>query len=126
MAERADAGDRASGGRSSPHGEGALMRALVLVCISVALLEAQDSADARLKLAANLIEKGNYTSAVTELRRALELQPDRVEAHAMLGRALLAQGYSAEAILHLERAQSLDLLAIALSEEHNAPQAVTK
>ena len=42
----------------------------------------------------------------------------------MLGEALLARGYSAEAIPHLQRAHRLDLLGIALTEEHRTAQAI--
>ncbi len=83
-------------------------------------------ADLHVKLAAVFEQKRDYARAIPELRRALELQPDLMEAHGLLGQALLAQGYSAEAIPHLERAQKLDLLGIALAEEHRAPQAVEK
>ena len=64
--------------------------------------------------------------AIAKLRRAAEQHPESVEAHAQLGQALLAQGYSAEAIPHLERGQRLDLLGIALAQEHRAPEAIEK
>ena len=63
---------------------------------------------------------------LAKLRRAVELQPGSAEAHAQLGQALLAQGYSAEAIPHLERAKRIDLLGIALAQEHRAPEAIEK
>jgi tetratricopeptide (TPR) repeat protein len=87
---------------------------------------APDSGDAHVKAARSLVEKRDYAGAIGELRRALDLHPDLVEAHGMLGEALLAQGYSAEAIPHLERAQRLDLLGIALEEEHRSGQAIEK
>lgn len=85
---------------------------------------AADTVETHLKRAAAFEQKRDYDDAIPELRRALELQPDSVEAHGMLGEALLARGYSAEAIPHLERAERLDLLGIALTEEHRTAQAI--
>ena len=79
-----------------------------------------------LKLARLFEQKQDYASAVAELRRALELRPDLVEAHGMIGQALLALGYSAEAIPHLERSQKLDLLGMALAEERRTGPAIEK
>jgi tetratricopeptide (TPR) repeat protein len=79
-----------------------------------------------MKLAADFLQKRDYAHAVPELRKTLELQPDLLEAHAMLGQVLLTQGFSAEAIPHLERAQKLDLLGIALAEEHRPGEAIEK
>jgi cytochrome c-type biogenesis protein CcmH/NrfG len=47
------------------------------------------------------IENRDYTGAVPPLKHALELKPDLPVAHQLLGYALLAQGYAAEAIPHL-------------------------
>jgi tetratricopeptide (TPR) repeat protein len=96
---------------------------LAPVCLAQ---RASDSADAHMKLAAGFLQKRDYAEALPELRKALELQPDLLEAHGMLGQALLAQGFSAEAIPHLERARKLDLLGIALAEEHRSGQAIEK
>src|SRR6266404_1894994 len=52
------------------------------------------------------IESHEYGSAIAPLKRALELDGTLIGAHQMLGYALLAQGYSAEAIPHLEQAQA--------------------
>src|SRR5258708_606902 len=60
-------------------------------------------ADAFLNLGAAYMEKHDYGAAITPLKRALELNPDLLVAHQFLGYALLAQGYAAEAIPHLER-----------------------
>src|SRR5262249_54831324 len=54
----------------------------------------------------------------------LELNDDLVGAHQMLGHALLAQGYSNEAIPHLEKAQSLDALGVAQLEAGKLPEAI--
>jgi tetratricopeptide (TPR) repeat protein len=77
-----------------------------------------------LKLAAAYEQKHNYAKAIPELRVALKLNPDSKQAQGMLGEALLAQGYSSEAIPYLERAQKLDLLGIALTEDHHTVQAI--
>ena len=102
--------------------------ACFFACLAVhaCLAQPAQTAAERVKVAAALIAARDYARAIPELRRALESQPDLVEAHALLGQALLAQGYSAEAIPHLERAQKLDLLGIALAQEHRAPQAIEK
>jgi len=101
--------------------------AVLFACVAAyACLAQQQPAAERVKRAASLMAKRDYAGAIPELRGALERQPDLVEAHALLGEALLAQGYSAEAIPHLERAQKIDLLGIALAQEHRAPEAVEK
>ena len=83
---------------------------LLALAASACLAQQEQPAAERVKLATGLIAKRDYPSAIRELRRALELQPDLAEAHGLLGQALLAQGYSAEAIAHLESARKLDLL----------------
>lgn len=50
------------------------------------------------------IEGGDYGAAIAPLKRALELNSDALPAHQLLGYALLAQGYAADAIPHLARA----------------------
>ena len=98
---------------------------LIGMCLALqAASPAADTAERHVKRAAAFEQKRDYDGAIPELRRALELEPDSVEAHGMLGEALLARGYSAEAIPHLERAQRLDLLGIALTEEHRTAQAI--
>jgi tetratricopeptide (TPR) repeat protein len=90
------------------------------------LPQQEPTAAERVKLAAGLVARRDYTNAIPVLRRALELLPELAEAHGLLGEALLAQGYSAEAIPHLERAHKLDLYGIALAQEHRAPEAIEK
>jgi len=98
---------------------------LTVMCLALqAASPATDTAEYHVKRAAAFEQKRDYDGAIPELRRALELKPDSVEAHGLLGEALLARGYSAEAIPHLERAQRVDLLGIALSEEHRTAQAI--
>jgi tetratricopeptide (TPR) repeat protein len=96
-----------------------------LTCLCFAQSD-PNSGQAHVNAARALLQKRDYAGAIVELRRALDLQPGLTEAHGILGEALLARGYSAEAIPHLERAQRLDLLGIALAEEHRSGQAIEK
>jgi tetratricopeptide (TPR) repeat protein len=81
-------------------------------------------ADAFVNLGAAYMEKHDYGSATAPLKRALELSPDLPVAHQFLGYALLAQGYAAEAIPHLERVGAQDALGIAQIETGQLSQAV--
>jgi tetratricopeptide (TPR) repeat protein len=76
-------------------------------------------------LGAAYMENHDYGAAIPPLQRALELDGNLVGAHQMLGYALLAQGYAAKAIPHLERAQAFDALGIAQLETGNLPEAIT-
>lgn len=81
---------------------------------------------AYVNLAAVYSEKKDYGNAIPPLRKALELDPDLPGAHGMLGVALLAQGYAAESIPHLEKAKSGDLLGVALLEAGRAREAIDR
>src|SRR5882762_5542635 len=81
-------------------------------------------ADAFVNLGAAYMEKHDYGSAINPLKRALELSPDLPVAHQYLGYALLAQGYAAEAIPHLERVGAQDALGIAQIETGQLSEAV--
>jgi len=70
------------------------------------------------------METHDYASAIAPLKHALELAPDLPAAHQLLGYALLAQGYAAEAIPHLERVQEQAALGIAQLETGQLPEAV--
>ena len=59
------------------------------------------------------MEQRDYASAVVPLKHALEIDSNLVPAHQLLGYALLAQGYAAEAIPHLDRAHEQAALGIA-------------
>jgi len=72
-----------------------------------------NSAAAFAQLGAAYMEKRDYASAISSAKRALELNPELVIADQVLGYALLAQGYAAEAIPHLQRAGAQDALGIA-------------
>jgi tetratricopeptide (TPR) repeat protein len=70
------------------------------------------------------MENQDYGAAITPLKRAVELAPDLAAAHQLLGYALLAQGYNAEAIPHLEKAQEQTALGIAQTGSGQLQQAV--
>jgi tetratricopeptide (TPR) repeat protein len=82
------------------------------------------SADAFVNLGAAYMEKHDYGAAIAPLKHALQLSPDFAVAHQFLGYALLAQGYAAEAIPHLERASARDALGIAQIETGQLKEAV--
>jgi tetratricopeptide (TPR) repeat protein len=77
-----------------------------------------------INLGAAYMEKKDYASATMSLTRAVELGPDQAETHQLLGYALLAQGYAAEAIPHLERAHEAGALGVALIETGQLQEAV--
>lgn len=81
---------------------------------------------AHVNLAAVYVAQKNYDAAIPVLRRALQLQPDLPGAEDMLGVALLAQGYAAEAIAHLQKAGDDDVLAIALLQSGREREALDK
>jgi tetratricopeptide (TPR) repeat protein len=70
------------------------------------------------------IEERDYAAAAPPLQHALELNPKVDGAHQLLGYALLAQGYAAESIPHLEKANDQNALGIALLEAGRLPEAV--
>src|SRR5882757_331269 len=81
-------------------------------------------ADAFLNLGSAYMEKHDYGAAIAPLKRALELSPELPVAHQFLGYALLAEGYAAEAIPHLQRVGALDGLGIAQIEVGQLNEAV--
>jgi len=74
------------------------------------------SAAAFVSLGQALIEEHDYGAAIQPLKRALELDSNLAPAHQLLGYALLAQGYPAEAIPHLESTHEQAALGIAQAE----------
>jgi tetratricopeptide (TPR) repeat protein len=81
--------------------------------------------DGFVRLGQAYMEKHDYGAAIVPLKHALELAPDLAGAHQLLGYALLAHGYAAEAIPHLERVNEQTALGIAQIETGQLPQAVT-
>ena len=71
-----------------------------------------------------LMEKHDYAAALVPLKHALELDSGLAPAHQLLGYALLAQGYAAEAIPHLERVHEQAALGIAQSETGHFDEAI--
>jgi tetratricopeptide (TPR) repeat protein len=70
------------------------------------------------------MENGDYGSAFAPLKHALELKPDSMPAHQLLGYALLAQGYAGEAIPHLQAAPDKTALGIAQMQNGQLAEAV--
>src|ERR1051325_2543001 len=83
-------------------------------------------AAAHVNLGAVYLDKKDYSHAIPPLRRALELNPNLPGAEGMLGAALLAQGYAAQSIAHLEKAGAEDLLGVALLETGRTRDALDK
>lgn len=71
-----------------------------------------------------LMERGDYGSALVPLKHALEMDPTLLPAHQLLGYALLAQGYAADAIPHLDRAHEQGALGIAEVETGQLAEAI--
>jgi tetratricopeptide (TPR) repeat protein len=84
------------------------------------------SAAAFMNLGAVYVQKREYGNAILALRRTLELHPDLAGAHELIGYALLAQGYAADAIPHLERVQVPGALGIALLQTGRLSEALAQ
>jgi len=81
-------------------------------------------ADGFISLGQAYMENGDYGSAFAPLKHALELKPDSMPAHQLLGYALLAQGYAGEAIPHLQIAPDKTALGIAQMQNGQLAEAV--
>ncbi len=81
-------------------------------------------ADGFVSLGQAYMENRDYGAAIAPLKHSLELSPDLVPAHRLVGYSLLTQGYAAEAIPHLERAQDKTALGIAQIQTGQLPEAV--
>jgi tetratricopeptide (TPR) repeat protein len=81
-------------------------------------------ADGFVGLGQTYMEKHDFASAVTPLKRALEVDPELAPAHQLLGYALLAQGYAAQAIPHLQKVQDRTGLGIAQIQTGQLAEAV--
>ena len=76
-------------------------------------------------LGQTLMEQRDYAAAVAPLKHALELDSALAPAHQLLGYALLAEGYAAEAIPHLERVHEQGALGIAQLETGQFAESIT-
>ncbi|MGA9508443.1 MAG: tetratricopeptide repeat protein [Candidatus Sulfotelmatobacter sp.] len=81
-------------------------------------------ADGFVSLGQAYMESGDYSSAIAPLKHALELNTDSAPAHQLLGYALLAQGYAAEAVPHLQLSPDKTALGIAQIQIGQLPEAV--
>jgi tetratricopeptide (TPR) repeat protein len=70
------------------------------------------------------MESGDYGSAIGPLKHSLELSPNSLPAHRLLGYALLSEGWAGEAIAHLEQAQDKTALGIAQIQTGQLAEAV--
>lgn len=86
---------------------------------------APNLAAAFVNLGAAYLQNHQYGPAIDPLKHALQLNPDLIGADQMLGYALLAQGYSAEAIPHLEKAHVQDALGIAQLKTGKLSEAIS-
>src|SRR5258706_10949577 len=77
-----------------------------------------------IRLGQAYMEKHDFAAAIAPLKHALEVNPDSIPAHQLLGYALLVQGYPAQAIPHLERAKEKSALGIAQIQTGQLPEAV--
>jgi protein O-GlcNAc transferase len=77
-----------------------------------------------LSLGEAYMRKGDYTAAIAPLKHSAELNPDSLPAHQFLGYALLAAGYAAEAIPHLERVHEYGALGIAQLQSGQSAEAI--
>lgn len=81
--------------------------------------------DAFISLGQTNMELGNYGAAIAPLKRAVELNGDSIPAHQLLGYSLLAEGYAAEAIPHLQRANDTAATGIAQIQTGQLIEAVS-
>jgi len=70
------------------------------------------------------MNKRDYAAAIPPLKRAVELRPDALPAHQLLGFALLTEGYASEAIPHLEMVHENGALGIAQLQTGQASKAI--
>jgi tetratricopeptide (TPR) repeat protein len=81
-------------------------------------------ADGFISLGQAYMEKHEISAAVAPLKHALVVDPDLAPAHQLLGYALLAQGYAAEAIPHFQKVDDKAGLGIAQIQTGQLPEAV--
>ena len=71
------------------------------------------------------LENHDFGDSIAPLEQALKINPDLRPAHQLLGYALLAQGYAAKAIPHLEKTDDTVALGIAQLEAGQLADAVS-
>jgi tetratricopeptide (TPR) repeat protein len=74
---------------------------------------APTAAIAFLRLGDAYIRKHDYAAAIRPLKRAVELDPNSLVVHKLLGYALLTEGYASDAIPHLELVHEYAALGLA-------------
>jgi tetratricopeptide (TPR) repeat protein len=85
---------------------------------------APSSAVVFLRLGNAYMQMRDYAAALAPLRKAAELSPDMLTVQQLLGFALLTQGYSAEAIPHLQAAHEDGALGIAQLQNNQPGEAI--
>jgi Flp pilus assembly protein TadD len=80
-------------------------------------LRVPDSAVTYVRLGITHQRRGDLNDARNAFRRAVEIQPDLVDAHHGLGSATMAMGNVAEALVHLHHAAELDPESAAVQNE---------
>lgn len=81
-------------------------------------------ADGFISLGQAYMEKHDFAASIPPLKHAVEVAPDSKPAHQLLGYALLIEGYAAEAIPHLQRADEKTALGIAQIQAGRLAEAV--
>ena len=72
-----------------------------------------DSASGHANLGDAYFQKGEYGAAIRELSHALQLNPNLMGTHQTLGVALLLEGNAEQALPHLEKARTPELIGLA-------------
>ena len=75
-----------------------------------------NAAEGFVHLGQALMESHDFGGAIGPLKQALKLSPELPAAHQLLGYALLAQGYAADAVSHLQKTDDKAALGIAQLE----------
>jgi serine/threonine protein kinase/TolB-like protein/Tfp pilus assembly protein PilF len=75
----------------------------------------EDLAEAHTSLAAVFVNQWNWSSAIAEFRRAVDLNPNYATAHQWYGLCLAQLGRFDEALLEVERAKDLDPVSISIN-----------
>lgn len=81
--------------------------------------------DGFIRLGQAYMENADYGAAIAPLKHALEMSPDSLPAHQLLGYSLLSQGYASEAIPHLALLPDKTTLGIAQMQAGQLAEAVT-